>query len=1284
MPEPRSESPVEPAAAAFALPSGGGMGRRIRQLDWSGTPLGPMEHWPQSLRTALGICTESRFPMAIWWGPSAVQLYNDGYVPVLGAKHPESLGQNGPECWAEIWDVIGPLYTQVMVRGEPTWADDLLLPMDRHGYVEETYFTFSYSPIRDESGGVGGLLITCAETTARVVGERRLRTLRDLGARAGEARSVGDACDVAAAILAQNPADIPYAALYLLEPGQTVARLAGRAGIPDDTPMLPSALELSDPASPLPLARVLETGEPAMVDGNLLADLGGPAGDTPDDTPVEVIVLPVTGPAREAALGFLVAACSPRRRLDDSYRAFLELVAGHIASAVTNARAYEEARHRAEALAELDRAKTAFFGNVSHEFRTPLTLLLGPLEDALRDSLEPLGGRQRERLEVAHRNGLRLLRLVNTLLDVSRIEAGRMDAAFEALDLAALTADLASGFRSAVERAGLRLEVDCQALPEPVYVDRDLWEKIVLNLLSNALKFTIEGAIEVRLLPAPGAVRLEVRDTGAGIPADELPRIFERFHRVREARGRTLEGTGIGLSLVQELVKLHGGSIEVASVLGRGTTFSVTLPTGRAHLPAEQVGGARARPIGGTGPAAYVEEALRWLPGDTPAPRRPGARIVLADDNADMREYVVRLLGEGWRVEAVADGRRALEAVRRELPELVISDVMMPELDGFALLEALRADPRTQSVPVILLSARAGEEARVEGLRAGADDYLVKPFAARELLARIESMLTLARVRREADAAVRASEERYRAFIELASDALWRIELEQPVPITLPADEQLDCFYRDGWLAECNDAMAHMYGVASAAELVGARLGELLPREDPANVAYLRAFVANGYRLADAESHEVGRDGRSRHFVNNLFGIVQDGCLVRAWGSQRDITERRETMERLQRAQRMEAVGKLAGGIAHEVNNMMSVVLGCSEFVLRRPDLHPAVRADVEQVQQAAERSAAITAQLLAFSRRQMLQPVPLDLSAVLRELEPALRRTLGPSVELELRLGPLGAVLADRGQLQQVLVNLALNARDAMPLGGRVTVETAAVELTERDATEHPEVRLRLGPHALLRVSDTGHGMDPETASHVFEPFFTTKGVGKGTGLGLSTVYGIVKQSDGYVWVDSEPGRGTTFRIYLPLADLPVAPATGAPPRVTLGGGETVLVVEDEVLVRDLCARLLEAEGYTVLVAESGTEALGLLERHAARVRLVLTDVAMAGIGGRELGRRLGEIRPGLPVLYMSGYPVDEVVRRGLLQEHQPFLQKPFVPAALADAVRSLLDRAVLPRAQV
>ncbi len=428
----------------------------------------------------------------------------------------------------------------------------------------------------------------------------------------------------------------------------------------------------------------------------------------------------------------------------------------------------EIARQREE-LAKLDELKTQFFANISHEFRTPLTLMMGPLEDALAEP-EGLSPGKREGLELAHRNSLRLLKLVNTLLDFSRIEAGRIQASYEPTDLAVLTAELASVFRSAIERAGMRLVIDCPALPEMVYVDREMWEKVVLNLLSNAFKFTFEGEIEVSLHCADSAVKMTIRDTGTGIPAAEIPQLFERFHRVKGARGRSYEGSGIGLALVQELVKLHGGNVSVESEVNRGAAFTVTIPLGKDHLPPDRIGGARTLASTGLGGDAYLQEALRWLPDHqdaandvqgpppiSPAPSIPDSlgrersyRVLLADDNADMREYVQGLLRQQYEVEAVPDGESALNSARERRPDLILSDVMMPRLNGIQLLKALRADEDLKTIPVIFLSARAGEESRVEGLSAGADDYLVKPFSARELLARVGSHLATARLRQKA------------------------------------------------------------------------------------------------------------------------------------------------------------------------------------------------------------------------------------------------------------------------------------------------------------------------------------------------------------------------------------------------------------------------------------------------------------------------------------------------------------------------------------------------------
>ena len=415
-------------------------------------------------------------------------------------------------------------------------------------------------------------------------------------------------------------------------------------------------------------------------------------------------------------------------------------------------------------LGELDAAKTDFFNNVSHEFRTPLTLMLGPLEESLADAVEPLAPNQRLRIELAHANALRLLKLVNALLDFSRLEAKRMQPHFAPVDLGTFTAELTGMFQSAVTKAALRLTIDCPPLAEPVFADREMWEKIVPNLVSNAFKFTQEGEIAVRVRELPAAVLLEVADTGVGIPAGELPKVFERFHRVPGTTGRTHEGTGIGLSLVRELTELQGGRVSVESAVGRGTTFRVEIPKGSAHLPPHALSHEPMATTSGRTAAAHAAEAAYWAgtgsaqhPTAAPAAvgaaaetgAGPGAFVVVVDDNADLRTYLTGLLSPHYEVTAVGDGVEALAAIRARPPDLVVSDVMMPRLDGVGLVQALRADPATVSLPVILLSARAGEEAAVQGIDSGSDDYLVKPFSARELLARVRTHVELARLRRK-------------------------------------------------------------------------------------------------------------------------------------------------------------------------------------------------------------------------------------------------------------------------------------------------------------------------------------------------------------------------------------------------------------------------------------------------------------------------------------------------------------------------------------------------------
>ena len=779
---PASETVEGPRQETTATPGwvrgGGALGQLVREFDWTKTPLGPIEEWPQSLKTVVRTLLTSRFAMWMGWGPQLTFLYNDDYARMtLGKKHPWALGKTFQEVWAEIWDDLAPRIHRVLDTGEATWDEALLLFLERSGYREETYHTFSYSPLSGDDGEVAGLLCVVTEETDRVIGERRLKTLRSLAGELNQTITEEEVVSCIARCLGENQKDLPFTLLYLFTEDGNEARLACQTGMSEHHPAAPKSIELSDKNQAWPVGELL-TGKDSVVVENLREKFEAVPSGSWDRSPWRALLLPITSQGQDKPAGVIVSALNPFRPLDVSYAGFINLVAGQIAASIANARAYSVEKKRAEALAEIDRAKTAFFSNVSHEFRTPLTLMLGPLQDLLARSQTHLSPTAKEQLDLVSRNGARLLRLVNTLLDFSRLEAGRVQAVYQATDLARFTSELASVFRSATDKAGLRLTVECSDLGEPVYVDRDMWEKIVLNLISNAFKFTFEGEIAVSATRMGDFAELRVRDTGVGIPADAIPRLFERFNRVPNMPSRTHEGSGIGLALVHELVKLHGGSVRAESMVGQGSTFVVSIPFGQSHLASGQLGGSRSLSSTAVGAKPFVEEALRWLPGSAaerdeifsvqdellPVPCPPvsqtaaRSRVLVADDNSDMRQYLARLLSEQYEVETVADGQAALQAVHKHLPDLVVSDVMMPTLDGFELLKALRADEQTRIIPVILLSARAGEESRVEGIQVGADDYLIKPFSSRELLARVSGRLEIARLQRDREAQLRISQ----------------------------------------------------------------------------------------------------------------------------------------------------------------------------------------------------------------------------------------------------------------------------------------------------------------------------------------------------------------------------------------------------------------------------------------------------------------------------------------------------------------------------------------------
>jgi PAS domain S-box-containing protein len=627
-------------------------------------------------------------------------------------------------------------------------------------------------------------------------------------------------------------------------------------------------------------------------------------------------------------------------------------------------------------------------------------------------------------------------------------------------------------------------------------------------------------------------------------------------------------------------------------------------------------------------------------------------RVLIAEDSEDDALLLVRELRRGGytlayeRVDSAAAMAAALD---RQSWDLVIGDHSMPQFGGLAALALVRE--RTLDLPFICVSGTITEEVAVNAMRAGANDWVTKGQLKR-LLPAIERELREAKGR----AAQRATEASYTTLVQHAPIGIFR---------SSPA----------GRFLAVNAALIRMLGYESAADVLELDLARDV-YADPAERD--RLVIRDSYTEHDYDEVEATwkrKDGRLLTLQLNVRAARDVAGRVEYYETfVRDLTEQRRLQEQLVQSQKMEAVGRLAGGIAHDFNNLLTVITSYSDLLLE--DLAPTdpKREDVEQVRHAADGAAALTRQLLAFSRQQVLAPRVVNLSAVVQGVEKMLRRVIGEDVDLVTSLDPdVGSVKADVGQLEQVLMNLAVNARDAMPAGGQVMLETANIEYDPdyaRDEAAGPARRF-----VMLAVSDTGIGMDEATKARIFEPFFTTKGPGKGTGLGLATVYGIVQQSGGYIWVYSELGRGTTFKIYLPEVDAPPE-AAGVAASELQRGTETVLLVEDSEAVRAVARQVLERQGYTVLEAPRGDVALALAAAHDGPIHLLLTDVVMPGLSGRQVADQLTKLRPDMQVLYASGYTDDAVVRHGVLEAGIAYLQKPFTSATLTRKVRETLDR--------
>ena len=1252
----------------------GEMSALLRAFDWSRSALGSPDVWPTSLRTITGVVLGSRFPMMIWWGRDLIQIYNDGYRPILGDKHPRSMASPGRQVWSEIWHIIGPMADGILAGGPPTWNEHLLLPMNRKGFLEETYFTFSYSPIPDDDGGVGGVLVTVQETTEQVQGHRQLRTLRDLGASGSAARSPREACEMAATILASNPSDVGFALLYLLDSDGRVARLTAATGLGEQHQSGFATIRLDDEGGPgavWPLAACARRGGRLEVTDFAAAGPlpGGPLAPAAE----KAVVLPLTRRGEALPYGFAVLGVSPARLFDEAYAGFLDLVADQIATAIAHARSLEDARARAEALEELDRAKTAFFSNVSHEFRTPLTLMLGPTEEALASDTRSLGG---ENLELLHRNELRLLKLVNALLDFARIEAGRVQAKYQPTDLCAFTADLASMFRSAVERAGLALDVQCTLEPELVYVDRAMWEQIVMNLLSNALKFTFDGGITVALQEIDHGVALEVSDTGIGIGTADMPRLFQRFHRIDGAKGRTHEGSGIGLAMVHELVRLHGGAVSVSSTPDVGTTFRVELRRGTAHLPQEKVFDAD-RPAAPMMASMFTEEALHWLPLPDPVDQAhvesvaPAGRLLVVDDNADMRAYLTRLLQSRWSVRAVADVPAALDAIGDMRPDLVLADVMMPGPDGLALVRTLRENPQTADLPIIVVSARAGEDARLEGLRSGADEYVVKPFSPRELLVRVESQLALARSRRER-AELLAREREARVEAELQKQHLHDLFMQAPTLIAVLRGPE--------FVVElANEGVCRAWGRAQDA-ILGRRLLEVLPE------LHGQVFEPLLHEVFTTGTAQEGRETPCRFdrgdgsFEMVYFNFVYspfrgaDGRVAGIFVIASDVTDQvraRQQLEDLRRAAEgaNRAKDEFLAMLGHELRNPLSPIVTALQLMKLRGDGADRERTVIER--QVAHLTRLVD-DLLDVSRiargKVELKVETVEIAeVVVKAIEMASPLLEQRAHALELDVPRRGLpVRGDATRLAQVVSNLLTNAAKYTPAGGRIAV------LAVRD-----------GESVELRVRDNGIGISPDVLAHVFDLFVQERqGLDRahgGLGLGLTIVRNLVQLHGGTVSASSAGmGKGSEFVVRLPVAARARVLTPDTDGQVMAGPvtskGRRVLVVDDNDDSAAMLAEALRLRGHDVQVAHDGPAALNVSTGFQPQVAFL--DIGLPVMDGYELAARLRQ-QPGLGglrLLALTGYGQESDSERSRAAGFDEHLVKP-LDLGLIDRLLSVPD---------
>ncbi|KAK4703630.1 hypothetical protein P7C70_g2585, partial [Phenoliferia sp. Uapishka_3] len=1262
--------------------------RSVNKLDTPAAPLGPIKHWSAAYKVTVAAMLSSPDRTFISLGLPGTFLYNDAYIATAQGKHPRCLGIPPSQVWTEVWSLVGVSLNNAM-DGQTILFKNQELPLARNGALEESFHTYSFtyvreklpshhmaaltkqtfnldSPIWDENSEVVGVSCLSFETTPEVLTERRMATVQQLVHSTSGARTVNEFCDTALACLSENPYDFPFALLYTTEAADVkISRrkgwavpvesngsraavkltLRGAVGLPEShlfhIPVGYADLSCnglsggsqSTGRTPTvefswPFDQAVRQTEPILLDGS---DIAAIAATLParawSETPTQVVIKPIWTDGKEFPAAILIFGVNSRGTYKDSYKGFTQVIARHVGIGLLQVTNSEADAARAFGLQQLDKAKTSFFSSTSHELRTPLTLITGPLEDILAG--KDIKRDVREKLELVSRNANRLLSMVNKLLEFSALEGGRTKNTFHPVDLGPFTTQLASLFRDTIERSGLDFDVQCDDDPEnalPTYISRDLYRSIIFNLLGNALKYCPSGTISVRLRSTQAECALEVTDTGVGIPADELSKIFERFHRV-ESTHYSAPGTGIGLALTLEVVKTLGAQLEVTSEVGLGSTFFVKFRRGFTHLPSEQIThhqlsddgelAARLSESEIKEAASYqIERKGSYVPlmsgdlsetasgrGTTTESISGGSSvdffdirnstILLAEDSPDLRAYISGLLGKHYNVVAVPDGQAALEYALQNPPSLVLTDVMMPRLGGEGLLEALRSNARTALIPVIFLSAAAGAESRAQALERGVDDYLVKPFQSRELLARVRVHLTLGSMRQELELRVtertaelnesevryRGLAQRYSAINELAPVGIFQMSsaaevlchpMERPLsewmlavhPEFLSALQNLEAdihggrvsaslqiLYQNGYWAQLELRKVDAFGPSVAylgtiTDITAQKKIEALHLE----TVEAKAADADTHRrqieaFIDITSHELrnrtrslSRARRDQTAYHNstppaLSGVHQNACCVKS-----SLEETALLVAQMQTGNMpsSQVIDKLAEEMKENVEGLSAILL-CAAHQGRIAD-------DILNVSK-------LNMGLLTINKTSF------DLTSKLREVVTMFEaeccaKAIGLSLVIHESMNELNVthVIADPNRVAQVAVNLLLNSAKFTPPNGRITLSASAslhppperAGTLRVGQTELEDTSLWIAPlYITVDVVDTGKGLTAEEMQVLFQRFAQinprTDQYG-GAGLGLYLSKSLVALHNGFIEVASQPGFGSSFSFTIPV----------------------------------------------------------------------------------------------------------------------------------------------------